>query len=240
MFVTTKAIVLSTIKYQDSSLIVKCYTQQGLKAYFLKGILSKKNKNKKLQIAYFQKFSLLEIIAKHNDKGNLNYIKEATVFKPLHAIHSNIYKSTIALFLSEILTLVIKEEEGDELLYNYLENALIWLDENQNIANFHLVFLLNLTKYLGFYPNKPKKTDLFFHLKEGVFTRNKPISDYISDEKLIHFKSVFGTNFDTIDTINLNTTERQKLLQIILNYFNLHLPEFYKPKSLTVLKAVFK
>jgi len=241
MLVKTKAIVIQTTKFQDSSLIVKCYTETGIKSYFLKGILNSKSKKNKSKIAYFQKFTLLNLVAKHNDKGNLNYIKEVSLYQPLHNIHTNIYKSTIVLFLAEILNTVLIEEEENPFLFSYLLHALIWLDTHDKTANFHLLFLLNLTKFLGFYPKtKNYQNAFFFHLSEGIFTTSKPREHYISDKKLIILKSLIGTNFDTVTKLKFSANERQEFMDFLLTYFNLHLPGFRKPKSLSILQSVFK
>jgi len=238
MIESTKAIVLNAIKFKDTSLIVKCYTQKGIKSYLIKGILSKKSK--KLKPAYFQPFTLLDIVANHNNKGNLNYIKEAQVYHPFHSIPTDIHKSSIILFLAEILTYALKEEEENLLLYQYIETASIWLDTHHKTANFHLLFLINLTKYFGFHIKEPKKSDLFFNLQEGKFSFHKPIANYISGENLTLLKSIIGINFDTISKIELNAKSRQVLLDILIQYFTLHLPDFRKPKSLAILQTIFR
>ncbi len=238
MIETTKAIVLSTIKFQDTSLIVKCYTQKGLKSYLIKGVLSKKSK--KLKPAYFQIFTLLEIVANHNNKGTLNYMKEVQVYYPFHSLPTDIHKSSIALFLAEILINVLKEEEENSILYHYLETAFIWLDTHPKTANFHLLFLLNLTKYLGFYPSKPKENDSFFNLQEGNFSFHKPIANHISGKNLTLLKSIIGINFDAISKMDFNAASRQLLLNILIQYFALHLPDFRKPKSLAILQTIFR
>ncbi|MCF6351166.1 MAG: DNA repair protein RecO [Flavobacteriaceae bacterium] len=238
MLVLTKAIVLNTIKFQDSSLIVKCYTERGIKAYLLKGILT--TKKGKLKPAHFQIFTLLEIVAKHNNKGNLNYIKELQVYHPFHSLHTNIYKSTMAIFLAEILTNVLKEEEENITLFQFLEKAFIWLDSHNEITNFHLLFLLNLTKHLGFYPKNNTENTSFFDLKQGVFTKNKPITNFIFDENLTLLKSIIGINFDTILKMKFNAKKRYLFLTFLIDYFALHLPAFKRPKSLAVLQSVFK
>ncbi|MEE9349250.1 MAG: DNA repair protein RecO [Flavobacteriaceae bacterium] len=237
MIESTKAIVLNAIKFQDSSLIVKCYTQKGIKSYLLKGIL--KSKKGKLKPAYFQVFTLLDLVVNHNNKGSLNYIKEAFVYHPFHAIPTDIYKSSIALFLSEILANVLKEEEENLPLYQYLETAFIWLDTHPNTSNFHLLFLINLSKYLGFYPNKPKENDSFFNLQDGTFSFHKPLTHHISGENFTLFKSIIGINFDAISQMPFNAKNRQDLLKILIQYFALHLPGFKNPKSLAVLQTIF-
>ena len=141
--ITTKAIVLSTLKYSDSSLIVKCYTQdEGLKSYLIRGVL--KAKKGGIKIAYFQPLTQLNINANHSNKGTLNSIKEVQVSYSYKTIYKDIIKQSVVLFLSEVLSYSIKEEEKNKALYEYIETGLIWLDIHDKIANFHLLFLLNL------------------------------------------------------------------------------------------------
>jgi len=236
--VNTKAIVLSAIKYGDTSLIVRCFTlKEGLKNYLIKGVLSAKRG--KLKAAYFQPLTQLRIEANHNSKGVLNSIKEAHVVHPYKNIYANIFKQTIVLFLSEILSNSIQEEEENKLLYSYLENAFIWLDTNDEISNFHLLFLLNLTRHLGFYPDVSNFDKEGFHLLEGNFTWPSSDKNVISGSKLIQFKKLIGINFDSIEKTLFNKNERQQVLKIIIRYFELHLGGFRNPKSLSVLETVF-
>jgi DNA repair protein RecO (recombination protein O) len=236
--VTTKAIVIHALKYSDTSLIVKLYTaSDGLRSYMIKGILA--SKKGKLKPAYFQPLTLLNITANHNTKGRLCSIKEAHILHPNTTIYKNIVKQSIVLFLSEILSNAIKEEEANPPLYQYLEMATYWLDHHDNIANFHLLFLLNLTKFLGFYPDTTQSEKNGFNLTEGGFTDAFQGNDIISGEKLTQFKKLLGIDFDEIESVLFRKSERQLILKIIIRYFELHLGGFKKPKSLNVLEAVF-
>ncbi len=237
MLVTTKAIVLSSIKYGESDLIVKCYTKTGVKPYLLKRIL--KTKKGKLKASYFQPLTLLELIASHNDKGSLNYIKEARIHYPFATISTNIIKQTIAIFLSEVLSKSLHEEQPNEQLFEYLETSLKWLDTHDEVSNFHLLFLLNLSKHLGCYPDKENIDFDYFDLQEGVFLKYKPKNQYLTNDNLRRFKTLLGTNFDGLDSLKFNGKERQETLEVLIRYFELHLPMFQRPKSLTVLKTVF-
>ena len=144
MIETTKAIVINSIKYGDTSLIATCYTENcGLKSYMLKGVL--KAKKAKIKTAYFQPLMQLNLTANHNNKGSLNSIREIEVVNFYHSIYSDIKKQSIALFLSEILYYTIKEEEQNASLFMYLETSLLWLDTHEVVSNFHLLFLLNLS-----------------------------------------------------------------------------------------------
>ncbi|CAL2079339.1 DNA repair protein RecO [Tenacibaculum sp. 190524A05c] len=236
--ISTKAIVFSSIKYGDTSLIVKCFTlEEGVKTYMIKGVL--KAKKGKLKAAYFQPLTQLQLTASHNNKGNLNSLREASVSIPYESIPLDIIKQSIVLFLSEILSSIIQEEEKNEGLYNYIETALIWLDTHDAISNFHLLFLLNLSKYLGFYPDTSNSDASAFSLPEGSFTNSNYEKLTLINTDLTLFKKLLGINFDAIHTISFNKRERQTLLRIIIQYFELHLEGFKKPKSLDVLETVF-
>lgn len=237
MIETTKAIVLNSIKYGDTSLITTCFTKNfGIKSYMLKGVL--KAKKSKIKAAYFQPLMQLNLTANHNNKGLLNSLRDVEVVYFYNSIYSNIKKQTIALFLAEILQNSIREEEQNTALFTYLETSFLWLDTHDSIANFHLLFLMNLTKFLGFYPEKNNLNMDYFDLKEGSFTTHKNINT-ISGEKLNQFKKLLGINFDVLHCANFNSTNRQLLLAVLIQYFELHLDGFRKPKSLDVLKSVF-
>lgn len=236
--ITTKAIVLSSLKYGDSSLIVKCLTsKEGVKTYLVRGVL--KSKKGKIKAAYFQPLTQLNIQASHNNKGNLNSIKEIQVSTPYQSIYTSVFKQTIVLFLSEVLSSSIQEEEENQSLFSYIETSLIWLDTHDKISNFHLFFLLNLTKFLGFYPDTSESNLEYFNLIEGNFTNSTYEKEVISGENLFHFLKLLGTNFDSIDSIKFSKKERQQILGVIIRYFELHLDGFRNPKSLGVLETVF-
>ena len=237
MVVTTKAIVLSSIKYSDYDIIVKCYTELGIKSYLIKGIL--KHRKGKLTPAFFQPLMQLEITANYKPNRTLHFIQEATLNYAYSTISINVVKQTIVMFLSEVLSNSLREEETNVNLYSYLETAFIWLDTHNESANFHLFFLMNLTKYLGFYPEK-ENGSLYFDLEEGKFSNHISSKNYISGEKLTHFKELLGTNFDVLNRLKFNKKIRQNMLEILIQYFELHLSGFNRPKSLAILKTVFE
>ncbi|MFV0247658.1 MAG: DNA repair protein RecO [Tenacibaculum sp.] len=234
----TKAIVFNSLRYGNSSLIVRCFTsEQGMRSYLLKGVLGSRKGG--LKPAYFQPLSQLEIVAYHKQNSNLHTIKEVQIINPYNSVFSSLSKQTIVLFLSEILSLVIKEEEKNDYLYTYLETALIWLDNYDEVSNFHLLFLLNLSKILGFYPDITHIQKNSFNLAEGRFTNSTSNKSTICGAKLVLFKGLLGLNFNKAASLLLSKNERKILLKIILDYFELHAEGFKKPKSLAVLESVF-
>ena len=238
MQVTTKAIVFSAIKYGDTSLIVKAYTaSDGIKSYLLRGVLA--SKKGKLKSAYFQPLTQLEIVANHKNKGTLETIKEAKVFYHYQTLYADMAKNAMTLFLAELLGNSIREEEQNEDLFEYLIASLQWLDMNKDVANFHLYFMLSLTRFLGFYPDVYQIDKPYFDLLEGEFVAIESLNPILRGENIYYFKTFLGINFDAMHTVKMKKTNRQELLKSLILYFELHLQGFRKPKSLAVLNEVF-
>ncbi len=238
MVVHTNAIVISALKYAEADLIVKCYTQKsGLKTYMLRGIL--KSRKGKFKASLFQPLTQLELVAKHKDKGTLEYLQDAKMLTHYQTLHTDVVKSAMVMFISEMLKNTIHEEEENEELYHYLENTFNWLDSHSDIANFHLLFLLKLTRYLGFYPEDSERDLMYFNLLDGVFQHSSTNTYCVDGELLQNLKLLLGTNFETLHNIKLTKTNRSELLDLILNYYQLHIESFKKPKSLKVLHEIF-
>lgn len=238
MIVATKAIVFSAIKYSEADLIASCYTQEaGIKTYLLRNIL--KSKKGKLRTSYFQPLTQLEIVADHKNKGTLEYIKDAKVFYPYQTLHTDIVKSGLVMFLSEMLKNCIREEEANSTLYNFLENSFQWLDKNDETANFHIYFLLQLSMYLGFYPDASNIKAKYFNILEGNFQSQDTDIYCLEGTQIENFKNFFGTNFENLNAIKLAKEERKELLELILSYYSFHVQGYHKPKSLAVLNQLF-
>lgn len=236
MLVKTKAIVLGAVKYQEKSLIVKCFTlSDGLKSYFVPTAFSSKKNNQR--IAYFQALTILEIEANHKNKGTLEHFKEIKLATPYYSINTNIFKSTIVIFLSEVLYHAIKEEEKNESLFTFLETALIWLDTHDEIANFHLILVLEVTKFFGFYPDDSDMDLPFFDIHEGNFTQYQSMHCINLQETLL-LKKLMGLKFESTQKL-FTSSERQVLLKTLLDYYTTHLVGFKKPNSFAVLMEVF-
>ena len=236
MQVKTKAIVISTTKFQEKSLVVKCFTESdGLRTYFVRDAFSKSKTAQK--IAFFQPLTIIEIEANHKNNGNLEYFKEVRLSTAYSSINSNVIKSTIALFLSEVLQNSIQEEEKNESMFTFLETALIWFDTHSEVSNFHLILILELTKYLGFYPDISGVNLPFFEMTEGVFSQFHAIS-CLSEHETRLLKKLISLKFEN-DQKNFNVAERQLLIKILLEYYTYHISSFKKPRSVDILKEVF-
>lgn len=232
------SIVLSKLRYRDNDLIVKCYTQQrGVVSYLLKGVL--KSKKGLSKTVYFQALSQIQIEENYRPNQSLHFISEVKFNYIYKSLHSNIYKGAIVLFLSEILSNVLKEEEQNEDLFQFIAIAMEYLDNEDWFSNFHLLFLLKLTRYLGFQPENLDIDFPYFNLESGIFEAANHGVYSISGENLTLLKRLLGINFDGLNTIKISARQRQEFLNLLLYYFELHLGSFKKPKSLQVLNEVF-
>ncbi|PZD79006.1 DNA repair protein RecO [Mesonia sp. K7] len=236
MLVHTKAIVIHAIRYGEADLIVKCFTQtDGLKSYLLRSIL--KSKKGKLKASMFQPLSQLELVANHKNKGSLEYIKEAKINYPYQQIHTHIYKSSITIFIAEILKNCIQEEEKNESLFIFLEESFQELDISKEFSNFHLWLLLELTRYLGFYPHNNQGN--VFNMIDGTFQNYKDNKYCLESEEVLFVKNNLNKKFSAAQQYKLNQSQRQDILNLLLTYYELHLHGFKKPKSLEVLSQLF-
>ena len=238
MQISTHALVLSSVKYAEADLIVRCFTEDhGLRSYMLRGVL--KSRKGKLRASLFQPMTLLQLEAYHKDKGTLERIREARIWLPLQTIHTDVYKSSIALFLSEMLSQAIKEEEAQPDLFEYLSGSLVWLDSHEKIGHFLLLFLLKLTGYLGFYPDISNLQARAFDLQEGCFVDTDQGEWVRSGEWMTQFRQLFGMDFDEVSQANWPKSRRKELLDLLLLYYQLHLQGYKKPRSLSVLNQLY-
>lgn len=235
MLVKTEGIILRTIKYSETSIITKVFTRElGIQSYIVKGVRNEKNRNKAV---VFLPGNILEIDVYKRNSKELQFLKEFRFKSIYHSITFNVIKSSMMMFLMEILNKVLKEEEHNEELYVFIENSLLQLDNMLEIdLNFHLHFLIQLTAYLGFSPSD-NYTDYtcHFNLAEGVFVENNTEHLHCLDSinskwisNLLHHEKLEG----------INNASRELLLQHILQYYNFHLPNFNDIKSHKILHEV--
>ena len=237
MLVTTDAIVLSKINYSETSLIVRCYTQcDGIKSYLIKGGKQGRKGNK--NTALFQPLQQLEITAHHKIKSGLTIPKSVKISKPYQTIPFHMDKIAIVLFLSEVLSSALREEEANKSLFHYLISSLSWFDMQNDVSNFHIFFLLSLTKHLGFFPDLGDKNYPYFDMENGCFRAQKSTQLNDDHETISILKTFLGTNFDTLGEVLLSSKERKKLLELLMQYYQIHLQGFSRPKSLNILHEI--
>ncbi len=216
----TQGIVIKYIKYRDTSIIVNIFTEVfGLQTYIVNGVRSQKGK-----IALYQPLTLLDMVVYHRDQSNIHRISEIKCSEPFRSISTNIKKSCIALFLTEIIHKTIKEQQDIKDLFTFLHQSILILDYlPSNYENFHLQFLLKLTQYLGF----------------GTGTiEDSELSLMLDKEMLDTCSRFYSSPFDS--SIKISYQTRQALLQSMIDYYQGHIDNFGVIKSVEVLSEILQ
>ena len=241
MLTKTQAIVLHAIKYGETRLIVDMFTKVfGRQAFIVSIPKPPKGKVKK---QFFQPLTILEIETDIRPRQQLQKLHDVRLAAPFASIPFEPDKLAISLFVAEFLYYALRSEQRNELLYEYLENSIVWLDGQQSsFANFHLVFLLRLTRFLGFYPNLDDYKDGdYFDLRESVFMPMPPVHrDFLHPEEAQKVQLMMRMDFPTMHLFRMSHQERNRLLEVSLKYYRLHLPDFPEMKSIEVLQALYQ
>ena len=238
MVTSTSAIVLSKIRYKDNDMIVKSFTKEyGAISFIVRG--RQNSKKNKIKYVYFQELTILEIQFNYNSKRDLQYIKDIEIKHNYISSHTDLVKVSVIMFLSEVLSNVITHQKRDIQLYNYIEQSLIWYDINKSNTYFHMIFLIELTRYLGFYPDMLSNNFKYFNLEGGSYEKSKTSEYSITGDSLNLFNQILGIKFDTNPLPTLNSKDKIEIIDIILTYYKLHINNFKPIKSLEIVKNIF-
>ena len=237
----TEGIVLQSVRYGDTSLIVKVFTRtQGLKSYMLKGAFNRGSKNR---AALFQNLNVISYVEVNAPKShNLNYLKDAQIAMAYHSLPFVMNKSAIMMYVSELLSKTITEQEQNEALYDFIVSSLQWLDlVEQDYAIFPLFFTLELTRHLGFYPKANHQPGWCFDMMEGAFAHDYPLHPYYFDaETATALSDLLNVGIDEASRRPLRLSQRRELLDGLMVFMRLHAPVMKDFHSHEVLKAVLE
>jgi DNA repair protein RecO (recombination protein O) len=233
MLFKSRAIVIHHIKYGGSSLIVTLYSDKyGRLSCIINGVRTTKSK---FPAGFFQPLNLLELDIYYRQNREIQRIKEATCLFPSNDLSSNIYKNTIALFLAEVLYKALHEEESNPPLFTFLYQAIQLLNDlKEGISNFHIWFMLHFTKYIGIFPTE------YNHILTGRPLPELHMFYALSPEVKRSLICLLSSSITPPDNVSITNTDRNLLLDSIIQYYLLHLEGFSKLKSYAVLQEVFK
>lgn len=236
----SRAFVIRSIKNGETSLIVSCYLEDiGYKTFIVKGVYG--SKKSKFSKAHFFPLNIINLNYSYTEGKNLGFIKEVKTEKLYNSLHLDIQKSSVIIFLSEILNSIFKEETlVNKDLFNFLLNTLSWYDQVKSCNNFHIKFLIELSRFIGFYPNINNENDSFFNLESGSTSATQSMGTNISGNDLTLFKEFLGTEFEDLNSMNTKNQSRTQILNYIIDYYSLHLQMFKTPKSINVFAEIFK
>ena len=213
----SRAISLTYIKQGESSIVSKILTEEkGLQTFIVKGVRSKNSQNK---ISYFEPFKLITIDAEFNSKKSLQYLKEVTILENFSDLKNKMIKHFIAFFSAEVASRVFQENEKNIALFNFMWHTAYSLYQNEKTdPNFALKYLLNLSKFLGFYPSKTKLNLPFFNMENGEFSEKKEFQNICLDkEKSDYLKALLENQY-----LHIRQKKKTELLKDLLRYYKLH------------------
>lgn len=235
----TRGIVLKTTDYAESSVIVQVFTEKfGLQSYIINGV---KKPKAKISRNMLQPLHLLDMVVYHKNTGGIQRISELKNAPLLQTIPYDIVKSSIVLFLNEVIYKTVKQQTADKNLFDFLFSSVEFLDhQTEGLANFHLLFLLNLSRYLGFYPDRYLSSEAdYFDLKNGTFQRYKPDGlQYISPPYTQLFSGLLQSGFSGAAALKISNEDRRHLITKLLDYYALHTENFANIRSHEVLEEV--
>lgn len=216
----TRGIVFRFTKYGDSSIIVTIFTELfGIQTYIVNGVRSKNAKGK---IALFQPLTLLDLVVYYKENASIKRIKEIKCLHQYQTVSTDIRKSSLAIFINEILNKAVKDESHTGEIFEFLLSSLILLDHQEdNLENFHLIFLIKLSRFLGFGAHQAEEI-----LGVRMLDRNE--------------EEILGNllNADFTESISMTNEQRRNLLEAILRFYTAHVESLGEIKSIQVLKEI--
>ena len=224
----------------------------------------------RLKKQYFQPMTLLEVECDVRQRVQLQKLKDARLSTPYVSIPFVPEKLAQSLFVAEFLYHALRSEQQNEPMYAFVSGAMQWLDAAvAGYANFHLAFLMRLSRFLGFYPNLEERgerreirgevtierggrkeergegsggpePELFFDLREGHFLTAAPLHrDFLPPAESRLIRLLMRMDFATMHLYRLSRHDRNRILEVLLGYYRLHIPQFPELKSLAVLQELW-
>ena len=238
----TRGIVFQVTPFSESSVVVKIYTELfGLQSYLINGVRSKKSK---IKSGLLQPLSLLEMVVYHKERGGLQRIKEIRQCASggFSSIPFDVMKGSMVMFINEVVCKSVKEEEANQQMFDFIFHAMQLLDlQHEPNNDFHLRFLVQFTKHLGFFPNGAfSESTPVFNLQEGSFQEAPPVHPYFIASPLSeHFNSLINTSLSDTAYAAFSNAQKRELIEKLLEYYALHITGFGEVHSHKVLQEVW-
>lgn len=236
----TRGIVLKSTNYSESSVVAQIFTEKfGLQSYLINGA---RKPRAKVGSTLLQPLHLLDMVVYHKANASLQRISEARQRPVFLTIPYDIVRSTVTLFLNEMLYKCLRQQSADEPLFNFVYNAVSWLDNAERMPpNFHLIFLLKLSRYLGFQPAPQKTSQPFFDLKDGIFCHQLPPHPLVLEQPYtVLFARLLTSSFEQPEAVRISLTERRFLLDKIIAFYQFHVDNLGEIKSRDILETVLE
>lgn len=235
-----RGVVLHTLKYGDSSLVVYLLTDVGgRRSYMVQGVRSRSGRGSKL--ALFQPMFPVEFEGLESNRQQMHRFREVRAGYVLQHLPFDVRKSTMALFMAEVLYRLVRESEPNEALFDFVWSSVGALDAlEEGIANFHLWFLANLTRLLGFAPGNEYGPGDWFDVREGLYVAQPPLhTEALAPDDARTLRDMLACDVCRLGEIGLNRTQRTSFLDSMLSYLGYHLDAVSACRSVGILREVF-
>lgn len=237
MLTKTRAIVLHSIKYGERQLIVDMLTAgQGRVSFLCRMPTTQKGKLKK---QLFQPLTLLDLEFDYRQKAGLQRLRDVRMALPWTSLPFDAEKLAVGLFLAEFLVHATRDEQQNTPLFDYVASSLEWLDaQPRSVANFHLVFMMRLSRFIGFYPNLDDYAEgYYFDLRAAAFVPTAPVHpDFLQPSEAAHITTLMRMDYETMHLFRLSRQERNRITDCLVEYYRHHVPGFPELRSLAVLR----
>lgn len=239
MLEKTSGIVLHHLRYGETSVIARIFTREaGLQSFIVPGV---RKARARIKQNVFQPLTLVDLVIYRKEHGGLHHIREISCPEPWQKIPYDISRTTIAIFLAEMLSGVLKESDPSAGMFDFVKESLTFLDHHQGrIVDFHLLFLLQLSGHLGFSPRSNYDAHHpFFNLQEGIFQNSYYGPELCLDQELSRqFYALSNCPLEALESLQLKADQRKVLLHRIIDYYRMHLEGLKELKSHLVLESV--
>ena len=236
----TEGIVIAVNKYNDRFSMTQVFTSHFGRVTYLLPI--SKSKKSKINRAIFFPLSIVDLEVEHFPLRQIHRLKEAQRQLPLYSININPVKVSIAFFLSEFLTKVLQETTENNIIFNFLKESIITLEYSEKgLANFHIAFMFLLAQFLGLSPNLDNySTGFYFDLMNGNYSMSRPNHlHFLNPTESEYLNTLKRINFDNMHCFALSQSNRNTILNAMLDYYRIHVYDFPEIKSLEILRELY-
>lgn len=240
MITRSEAIVLRVVRYSDTRWLVDMLTREWGRCTFVCTV-SKRGKGLQLR-NLLQPLTQLDIQTDYRARQDVQRLDDAQIAYPYFSFTSQLEKLSVGLFLAELLYYSTRATARDEGLFDFIATYLRWFDQSeQGVANFHLLFVVQLAKRLGLFPNVEDYAEGWvFDLRDAVFTPTVPAhADFVPTAEAVHLIRLLRMSVENYRHFRLSHAERNRILDYVLLYYRLHVPGFPELKSLEVVRQLY-
>lgn len=241
MYQKVQGIVLNTINYNDKYILTQIYTDTLGRVTYM--VPKTSGKSSKVKRNLFTPLSVLDLEVEHRDSRDIQRIREAHIALPVYSISCDMGKSTIVFFLSEFLNRILRDVNDNQALFEFLYQSVQILEYTEkSTANYHLVFMVRLSRFLGFYPNlEDYSPGYIFDMLNGTFVSRQPMHrHFVSQTESISLAKLGRMTYDNMHLFRFSQKDRTNIINRILEYYRIHIGDFPPIKSLDILHELFK